>query len=297
MFLQKTLRKRVEVKGVGLHTGKPCSILLRPAPVGTGHHFIRPDLDGIPSLEVTISSVKQTQLATTLADSDFSVATIEHFMSAVAGFGIDNLYIEISGPEVPILDGSAKGFCEAISNVGTIEQDEPRRYLYVTSPISCQDDEKSAKLLPYNGFRITCVIDFNHPVIGLQELDLEISHNTYVKELAPARTFGFLKDVENLKSQGLILGGGLDNAIVLDGQKILNREGLRFPDEFVRHKMMDAIGDLMTLGHPILGHVKLYKAGHDLMNQFVKKIMNSQNCYNYVDLGASHISLSNSFSW
>lgn len=286
MFLQKTIRKRTEVQGAGLHSGKPCTLTFVPAPANTGVHFVRADLEGRPSVKVSAQAVTATGYQTTLSGPAFSVATVEHCMSAISALRIDNLLIELDGPEIPICDGSAKEFLAALHRVGMVEQDQPRKYCYVTQPIYFAEGEKQAYVVPYHGLRVTVTIDFPHPSIGRQKLDLDINDQSFTREIASARTFGFMKDVEALQSRGLALGGSLDNAIVLDDQGILNPEGLRFNDEFVRHKTLDALGDLVTLGMPLMGHVVLYKAGHDVMNKLIRKIIESKDSYKHIELGA-----------
>lgn len=207
-------------------------------------------------------------------------------MSAISALRIDNLIIELDGPEIPICDGSARDFLEALHKVGMVEQDQPRKYCYVTQPIYFEEGEKQAYVVPYHGLRVTVTIDFPHPAIGKQKIDLDINDQSFTREIAQARTFGFMKDVEALKARGLARGGSLDNAIVLDDQKILNPEGLRFADEFVRHKTLDALGDLVTLGMPLMGHVVLHKAGHDVMNKLIRKIIDSKDCFKHIELGA-----------
>lgn len=286
MFLQKTIRKRTLVKGVGLHSGKSCTLTFVPAPANTGVHFVRADLPGKPSIRVHAHQVSATGYATTLGGEAFSVSTVEHCMSALSALRIDNLFIELDGPEIPICDGSAREFLDALHLVGMVEQDQPRKYCYVTQPIYFEEGDKQAYVVPYHGLRVTVTIDFPHPSIGRQKLDLDINDQSFTREIANARTFGFMKDVEALQSRGLALGGSLDNAIVLDDQKILNPDGLRFADEFVRHKALDALGDLVTLGMPLMGHVVLHKAGHDVMNKLIRKIIESKDSYKYIELGA-----------
>lgn len=286
MFLQKTIRKRTQVHGIGLHSGKPTTLTFVPAPANTGVYFIRTDLASRPSLKVAPGNVTATAYATTLGGGEFSVATVEHCLSALSALRIDNLFIELDGPEIPIVDGSAQHFLEAILKVGMIEQDQPRKYCYLTQPISLKEGDKMALVEPYHGLRITVTIDFPHPAIGVQKLDLDINQHSFTRELAAARTFGFLKDVEELQKKGLALGGSLDNAIVLDEHGIVNPGGLRFADEFVRHKALDALGDLVTLNMPLMGHLTLYKAGHDLMQKLVRKIIASPASYKHVELGA-----------
>ncbi len=286
MFLQKTIRKRTEVKGIGLHSGKTCTLTFAPAPPNTGVHFVRTDLPGKPSLKVYAAQVSATGYATTLGGPVFSVATVEHCMSALSALRIDNLFIELDGPEIPICDGSAEAFLKSLHLVGMIEQDQPRKYCYITQPIYFEEGDKQAYVVPYHGLRVSVTIDFPHPAIGRQKLDLDINDQSFTREVSRARTFGFLKDVEALKARGLALGGSLENAIVLDDDKVVNPDGLRFPDEFVRHKTLDALGDLVTLGMPLMGHVVLFKAGHDIMNKLIRKILDSKDCFKHIELGA-----------
>ena len=286
MFLQRTIKKRAVVEGIGLHTGKPAKLTFCPAPENTGVFFVRTDLPGRPALAAHVNNVTATQLATTVSGPDFSVSTVEHCLSTLAAFRIDNLLIELDGPEIPIGDGNAKVFLDALTSAGMVEQEQPRKYAYINQTIYYGDSEKYAYVSPYNGLRITATIDFPHRRIGKQTLDIDINEQSFSREIAPARTFGFLKDVEYLRSKGLALGGSMDNAIVLDHEEVLNPQGLKFADEFVRHKVLDALGDLVTLGMPLMGHVVLYKAGHDLMNRLVKKIIDSSDSYRKIELGA-----------
>lgn len=286
MFLQKTIRKRTVVNGIGIHSGEPCSLTFRPAPADTGVYFIRADLPGNPSLKVSGRNVQATTNQTTIGGDVFSVATIEHCVSALSALRIDNIFIELDGPEIPICDGSAKMFLKALLDVGLVEQDQPRKYCYITEPIYFSEGEKHAYVVPYHGLRLTVTIDFPNPTIGKQSIDLDINEHSFGRDIANARTFGFLKDVEMLQSRGLAKGGSLDNCIVLDNEKVVNPEGLRWVDEFVRHKALDALGDLVTLEMPLMGHVVLYKAGHDIMNKLVRKIWDSPQSYRHVELGA-----------
>ncbi|MCB0379152.1 MAG: UDP-3-O-acyl-N-acetylglucosamine deacetylase [Bdellovibrionales bacterium] len=286
MFLQKTLRGKAVISGIGLHSGIETTLSFCPAPANTGIHLVRTDLEGCPSVPVHAKNVKATSLATSLGCDRFVVSTVEHCLSTLAAFRIDNVYLELKGSEIPIGDGSAKVFLDEIRKVGTIEQNEPRKYIYITKPIYCGTEEKHAYVVPYNGLRLSCTIDFPHRMIGQQFIDVDINEQSFAKELAPARTFGFLKDVEKMREMGLSMGGSLDNAIVLDDNKILNEGGLRFENEFVRHKALDALGDLVTLGRPLMGHVVLYKAGHDLLNQLVQKILASPDCHSELELAA-----------
>lgn len=286
MFLQKTLRNKAVIKGIGLHKGLETTLSFCPAPANTGIHLVRTDLEGCPSVPVHADHVKATALATSLGGDRFVVSTVEHCLSTLAAFRIDNVYLELKGSEIPIGDGSAKVFLDEIRKAGTIEQSEPRKYLYITKPIYCGTEEKHAYVVPYNGLRLSCTIDFEHKAIGQQFVDIDINEQTFANELASARTFGFVKDIEKMREMGLAMGASLENAIAVDDNGIMNPEGLRFDNEFVRHKAMDALGDLMTLGRPLMGHVVLYKAGHDLLNQLVKKILQSKDSYQELELGA-----------
>jgi UDP-3-O-[3-hydroxymyristoyl] N-acetylglucosamine deacetylase len=286
MFFQKTIRKTVEVEGVGIHSGEMTKLRFKPAPANTGVYFIRADLPGKPFLKVSATNVQAVSYQTVLGGPAFQVATIEHCVSALSALRIDNIYIELDGPEIPICDGSAQYFLQALLRAELIELDEPRKYCYITEPISYTEDDKSAYVLPYHGLRLSVQIDFSHQAIGREKLEIEVNEQTFVRDIASARTFGFLKDVEALKAAGLARGGSLDNCIVLDDEKILNPEGLRFKDEFVRHKALDALGDLVTLEMPLMAHVVLNKAGHDIMNKLIKKIVASPDSYRFVEMGA-----------
>lgn len=286
MFLQKTIRKKTTVKGIGIHSGDSCSLTFRPAPPDTGVYFIRTDLPGNPSLKVSVKNVQATSYQTTIGGPQFSVATIEHCVSALSALRIDNLFIELDGPEIPICDGSAGFFLEALLEVGMVEQDQPRKYCLITEPIYYSDGDKHAYVVPYHGLRLSVTIDFPHASIGKQKIDIDINEQSFGRDIAKARTFGFLKDVEALQARGLARGGSLDNAIVLDHQGVINPSGLQWEDEFVRHKALDALGDLVTLEMPLMGHVVLFKAGHDVMNKLVQKIISSPQSFRHVELGA-----------
>ncbi len=295
MIYQKTLQRPVQVEGMGLHTGKSVSLTFKPAPVNTGIYFIRKDISGLPALRVQSRNVRATQMATVIGSDLFAISTVEHCMSAIAALQIDNLYIELAGAELPIGDGSANIFFRALKKVDIIEQSELRHYFYVTQPIYFSQGDKYAYVLPYNGLRITSTIEFPHPCIGKQKIEIDINETSFEHELATARTFGFLKDVEALKKKGLALGGSLENAVVLDEREVLNPEGLRFKDEFVRHKTMDALGDLLMLGNPLMGHVVLHKAGHDMMHGFVQKLLSSVESYRIIEL-AKPVSFASGYS-
>lgn len=286
MYLQRTIRKKKRVEGIGLHTGEPTSLTFRPAPPNTGIYFVRTDLKRNPSIAAHADFVQATSMATTVGGPEFSVSTVEHCLSALAAFRIDNLFIELDGPEIPIGDGSAEIFMEALLEAGMVEQEAQRKYALITQAVYYGTEEKHAYVVPYNGLRVTCTIEFPHPKIGKQKIDLDINEHTFSRDIGRARTFGFLKDVEAMKAKGLARGGSLENAVVLDNREVLNPDGLRYADEFVRHKVLDALGDLVTLGMPLMGHLVLYKSGHDVMNRLVKKIIESKESYRHIELGA-----------
>lgn len=271
MGFQKTLSRTVEFSGIGLHSGKEVTLRVYPAPVYTGYLLKRSDLnsDLIPMLA---NRVKATALATTVGSEDFTVSTVEHCLSAAHALGLDNLIFEVDGPEFPIMDGSAQVFLDGFDSHGIVEQRAPKDFIVVKNEILFEEQDKEAKIIPYMGFKVSASIEFDHPVIGEQVFELEVSPANFRKEISQARTFGFFEEVEAMKSRGLVQGGSLDNAIVLSKSGLMNPEGLRYSDEFVRHKVLDAIGDLATLGRPIRGHLILRKAGHDLMNKLVKKL-------------------------
>lgn len=285
MSFQRTLRKTVEIKGIGLHSGKEATALFTPAPANSGIHLIRKDFEGEPTFKLTPSQVMATDMATTLGlTQKTSVSTVEHALAAVAALGLDNLNIEVFGPEMPIMDGSAAPFFKQLKEAGFHEYLEPKFYFKIEKPVKVGNDEKYAYLLPYSGLKVTNTIDFAHPSIGKQFFEFELSPRAFEEDIMYARTFGFMKDVEALRARGLALGGSLENAVVLDQEKILNPEGLRFPNEFVRHKILDTIGDMMTLGHPLLGHMVLYRCGHDLMNQLMKAVLQQEDSYRVCQL-------------
>ncbi len=258
---------------------------LRPADAGTGIVFHRRDGERIVSIEARSANVVDTRMATVIGKGDLSVSTIEHLMAALATCRIDNLHVDIDGPEVPIMDGSATPFIALLEECGIRELGAKRKYLTIRKPITVVDGEKRVTLIPSRFFRVSFDIAFDHPCISLQHRSVKVSRELFAKDLAPARTFGFLQEVEYLKANGLARGGSLDNAVVIGEDSILNPEGLRFSDEFVRHKILDAIGDFSLLGYPIFGHIKAYKAGHDINHQTVEKILASPDCWQLVELG------------
>lgn len=269
MFYQRTIKENIKLEGVGLHSGEQVKMVLCPAPPDTGIVF----LAGGKRIKASSESVGDTTYATSLQDGDTKVRTVEHLLAALAGLSIDNAYIELDGSEVPIMDGSAWPFIEAIREAGIAVQGSTRRYLKIIKPVTVHDGDKSATLLPSPVSRITYRIDFDHPAITDQSRSMDVEPSRFEEELAGARTFGFLRDVEMLQKAGLARGGSLDNAVVMDDEHILNEEGLRYHDEFVRHKMLDAIGDLSLVGMPIIGHMVADKSGHWLNHRLVLEVL------------------------
>jgi len=258
MYLQRTLKNEITCRSIGLHTGRKVGMTIAPAGVDEGITFIRRDLPGRPRIKAEVANVCDTTLATTIGLNGASVSTVEHLLSAFSGMGVDNATVEVDAHEVPIMDGSAQPFVNMLKDVGTQTQGKCKKLLVINRPISVADASGSAAFLPDREFKITYTIDFKHPIIGRQTCHIHLSDRAYEQEISAARTFGFLKDVEYLQAIGLALGGSLKNAIVLDDQRIINKGGLRVPDEFVRHKVLDAIGDLSMLGMPIIGHFVAY---------------------------------------
>ena len=274
---ERTLRQDVVLEGIGLHTGYPVGVKLRPAPVRTGVVFRRTDLKNF-EIESTRAHVAKVSYATTLMKKGVMIATVEHVLSALYGLGVDNVYVELDSMEVPILDGSARRFAEAIEAAGIREQDELRRYIVIQESIEVRHGDKVAGVYPSATPRATYIIDFPHHAIGRQQIGIELTPESYCREIAPARTFGFIADVEYLKRAGLIRGGSLENAVVLDESGIVN-PGLRFPDEFVRHKLLDLLGDISLVGYPIIGHLFAEKAGHAIHAALADRIVRSQKKY------------------
>jgi UDP-3-O-[3-hydroxymyristoyl] N-acetylglucosamine deacetylase len=271
MRLQRTLKKEVCFGGIGLHTGRYSKVCLKPAPRDTGIIFIRTDKD--LAIKASIGSVTDTAFATTLGLNGTKIRTVEHILAALAGLGIDNIYVEVNGPEIPILDGSSTELTSLILKGGIAKQSKKRPYIRIIKPIVLTDGHAEIAAFPYNGRRITYRIHFIHHLLGEQKLSIDLSEETFAMEIAPARTFGFLKDVEYLKANGFARGGSFDNAIILGESGILNSSGLRFKDEFVRHKILDLIGDLSLLGFPIDGHIIANKSGHTTNLKFLKKLL------------------------
>ncbi len=277
MRFQHTLNTSFSCQDVGLHTGNLVTLTVNPAPPDTGIQFVRTDLPGRQKIKAGPETVSGTSFATTISGEEWYVSTVEHLMSALTGMGVDNAVVEIDAEEVPIMDGSARPFAYLISSVGRKKQSKLRRYIVVTKPTVVREAGRSVGLFPFDGFRVEYEIGFDHPMIGEQRFSMDLSPETYLEEVAAARTFGFYSEVDALKANGLASGGSLDNAIVLGNYSILNKGGLRFPDEFVRHKVLDAIGDLFMMGMPILGRLVAYRSGHGLNNRLARKLMKERN--------------------
>jgi UDP-3-O-[3-hydroxymyristoyl] N-acetylglucosamine deacetylase len=275
MINQRTLKNVIRATGVGIHTGEKVFMTLRPAAVNTGIIFRRTDLDPAVEVPAFATNVGDTGMNTTLEVDGVRVATVEHLMSAFAGLGIDNAYVDLSNGEVPIMDGSAGPFVFLIQSAGIEEQSAAKRFIRVLEPVEIRKDDKWARIDPYDGFRVSFKIDFNHPVFRSHQsfASVDFSTTSYLKEIARARTFGFMRDIEMLRERNLVLGGSMDNAVVLDDYRVLNADGLRYEDEFVKHKVLDAIGDLYLLGHGLIGAFSGYKSGHELNNLLLRALL------------------------
>lgn len=280
---QTTLRKAVHLTGIGLHSGAPVRMDLLPAEADTGVVFERPLADGTwQRIAADANLVSETTLCTALTCDGHRVATVEHLLSAIAGLGLDNVVVRLSAAEVPIVDGSAGPFVFLIQSTGLVDLPQPRRYMVIRQPITVQDGDKWARLEPHDGFRLTFSIDFDHPAIEAgQSVSIDLDPESFVRELSRARTFGFLRDIEYLRQHDMALGGSLDNAIVLDDYRVLNEEGLRYADEFVRHKVLDAVGDLALLGAPLRGHYTGFKAGHALNNKLARAVLADRGSFEW----------------
>jgi UDP-3-O-[3-hydroxymyristoyl] N-acetylglucosamine deacetylase len=284
MLRQRTLKTLVSASGVGLHTGQKARLSLRPAPPDTGIVFRRVDLPSPVDIPARAELVSDTRLASCLTRDGAKVHTVEHLMSALGGLGIDNVYVDLDAAEVPIMDGSASPFVLLIQQAGIVQQAAPKRFLRVTRRVEVREADKWARLDPYDGYKLSFSIEFKHPVIerSTQSVEVDFAETSYLKEIARARTFGFMHEVESLRESGLALGGGLDNAVVLDEYRVLNVEGLRFADEFIRHKLLDAIGDLYLLGRPLLGAFAAHKSGHALNNRLLRALLAEQGALELV---------------
>lgn len=283
MIKQRTPRKVIQATGVGLHSGEKVYLTLRPAPINTGIIFRRTDLDPVVEIPASYDYVCDTILCTSLQHRGVKVATVEHLLSALSGLGIDNAYVDINAPEIPIMDGSAAPFVFLIQSAGIREQNAPKRFIRILKPIRVEDGGKFVKFTPYNGCKVGFTIDFDHPVFSdkPQSATFDFATCSYVKEVCRARTFGFLSDYEKLREADLAKGGSLDNAIVVDDYRVLNDDGLRFHDEFVKHKVLDAIGDLYLLGSSLIGAFEGYKSGHELNNKLLRKLFAHQDAWEY----------------
>jgi UDP-3-O-[3-hydroxymyristoyl] N-acetylglucosamine deacetylase len=288
MLRQRTLKSLVRATGVGLHTGQKVALGLRPAQPDTGIVFRRVDLPAPVELPARADLVGDTRLCSTLASGAVKVHTVEHLLSALAGLGVDNAYVDLDGPEVPIMDGSAAPFVLLLQQAGLEEQGAPKRFLRVKKRIEARDGDKWAALEPYEGFRLSFSISYSHPVIERSKtsLTVDFAETSYLREVARARTYGFMHDVEDLRESGLALGGGLENAVVLDEYRVLNADGLRFADEFIRHKVLDAIGDLYLLGSPLLGAFSAHKSGHALNNRLLRALLADPAATEVVSFGS-----------
>lgn len=276
MIKQRTLKNVIRATGVGLHTGEKIYLTLRPAAPDTGIIFRRTDLPTAVDIPAKTQYVGDTRLSTTLVKDDARISTVEHLLSALAGLGIDNAYVDVSAPEVPIMDGSAGPFVFLIQSAGVEEQNAPKRFIRILDTVEVSDGDKTARFEPFEGFKVQFGIDFDHPVMDgkdASQVSIDFSSTSFVKEVSRARTFGFLRDIEMLRENGLALGGSMDNAIVIDEFRVLNEDGLRYEDEFVKHKILDAIGDLYLLGRSLIGQFSAYKSGHALNNRLLNALI------------------------
>ncbi|MFO7276629.1 MAG: UDP-3-O-acyl-N-acetylglucosamine deacetylase [Pseudomonadota bacterium] len=284
MVGQRTLKNTIRATGVGLHTGKKVLMTLRPAPPDTGIVFRRTDLPEPVEIKAHAENVGDTMLGTTLVNGDVRVSTVEHLLSAFAGLGIDNAIVELSAPEVPIMDGSAGPFVFLLQSAGIEEQRAPKRFVRIKKRVRVEDGDKWAQFDPFDGFKVNFEIEFNHPIFKRrsQRASMDFSTTSFLKEVSRARTFGFMRDLEKLRAHNLALGGNLDNAIVLDDFRVLNEDGLRYEDEFVKHKILDAIGDLYLLGHSLIGEFSGYKSGHALNNKLLRTLLADRSAWEEV---------------
>ena len=281
---QRTLKNIISATGIGLHTGEKVYMTLRPAAPNTGIVFRRVDLERPVEIPARPEFVGDTQLSTTLVKRDVRIATVEHLMSAFAGLGIDNAYVDLTAPEVPIMDGSASPFVFLILSAGIVEQNSPKKFVRIKQSVRIEDGDKWAQFEPHDGFKMSMEIDFKHPVFteSSQRAELDFSSTSFVKEVSRARTFGFMRDIEKLRQQNLALGGSHDNAVVLDDYRVINEDGLRYENEFVKHKMLDAVGDLYLLGHGLIGAFSGYKTGHALNNRLLRRLLAESDAWEIV---------------
>lgn len=284
MLRQRTLKNVIRATGVGLHSGEKVFLTLRPAPVDTGIVFRRVDLDPVVEVPASAELVTETTLCTGLTCGPAKIQTVEHLLSALAGLGVDNLYVELSAAEVPIMDGSSGPFVFLLQSAGIMEQEAPKRFIRIRRPVEVRDGDKVARFEPYDGFRLDFTVQFDHPAIPASQSRavVEFSTANYIQEVSRARTFGFMRDLEYMRDRNLGLGGSMDNAIVLDEFRVLNEDGLRYADEFVRHKILDAVGDLYLAGHPIIGAYTGYKSGHALNNKLVRALLAERSAWDEI---------------
>ncbi len=284
MVKQRTLKTTVQATGVGLHTGEKVYLTLRPAAVDSGIVFRRVDLPHPTDIRAEAHAVHDTRLSTCLEAHGTRVATVEHLMSALSGLGIDNAIVELTSPELPIMDGSAGTFIFLLQSAGLVEQSAAKKFMRIKKSVEVKDGDKWVRFDPYNGYKLSFTINFAHPVFAnsKQNVTVDLGEHSYIKEVSRARTFGFMQDVESMRAQGLALGGNLDNAIVMDEYRVINPDGLRFEDEFVKHKVLDAIGDLYLLGHPLIGSFSGYKSGHALNNALCRALLADQSAWEFV---------------
>ncbi len=291
MIRQRTLKNIIRATGIGLHSGEKVYLTLRPAAVNTGIVFRRMDLDPVVEIPALAKNVGETTMSTTLVKGEVKVDTVEHLLSAMAGLGIDNAYVELSASEVPIMDGSAGPFVFLIQSAGLEEQDAPKEFIRILREVTVEDGEKRATFVPFEGFKVGFEIDFDHPVFEgrTQTACVDFSSTSFVKEVSRARTFGFMRDIEFLRTHNLALGGSVDNAIVVDEDSVLNEDGLRYEDEFVKHKILDAIGDLYLLGKSLIGEFRGYKSGHALNNLLLRTLLEQPDAWEVVTFADSSL--------
>jgi len=284
MIKQRTLKNVIRATGIGLHTGEKVYLTLRPASIDTGIIFRRVDIDPAVEILASAENVGETTLSSTLTKGDVRIATVEHLLSAMAGLGIDNAYVDLTAAEVPIMDGSSGPFVFLLQSAGIEEQEAPKKFIHILKEVKVEDGDKFAVFKPFDGFKVSFTILFDHPVFKsrAQTASIDFSSTSFVKEVSRARTFGFMRDFEGLRAQNLALGGSVDNAIVVDDYRILNEDGLRYDDEFVKHKMLDAIGDLYLLGHSLIGEFHGHKSGHALNNVLLRKLLKDKDAWKLV---------------
>ena len=294
MIRQRTLKNVIRATGVGLHTGEKVFLTLRPAAVNTGIVFRRIDLEPVVDVKASLDNVSSTRMSTTLERDGVRISTVEHLMAAFAGLGIDNVFVDLTAAEVPIMDGSAGPFVFLIESAGIEEQRAPKQFIRIKQSVEIRDGDKWAKFAPYDGFKVDLTIDFDHPVVqaSQQHASIDFSESSFIKDVSRARTFGFLDEVEALQEAGLARGGSLDNAIVMDAFHILNDDGLRYRDEFVKHKILDAVGDLYLLGHLLVGAFSAHKSGHSMNNGLLRRLLETESaweCVSYDDVDSAPV--------